>query len=258
MPLTRISVASVTCGCAAALVLVATVPVGAQRKPKPSSLSGTVEWRCTFTEASPALSCGNGDAIAGDGGDYQGTGLPESGEGAHLRDTGELWVGLRDGRMALRVDFSQPDGVAPCTIVGNCRLGGAYHGNLYAVIAAGYAEVQTNVVSPSNDGDTTPTLRDIPEDTPGWKARFNVVFNDPVYGLLWGFNFNPFAHAGSDLVDVYRVDACTWVFSAGPGATVGLSAYGRGPLGGKSYRTDEGRYLAPFELTFRVDAPCGG
>jgi hypothetical protein len=252
---TRISRAVVAFATLAVLAGPVTSAHAQGKIPKASSRPGAVTFGCAYSTSAPDQSCANGDAIAGDGGSYAGTGVPESGAGAHLRDNGELWIGLRDGGMRLRLDFSQAAAVAPCVSAANCRFDAAFAGNDYFVIAGGYAEVNSNVVGASNENDTTPTLSSMAMNAT-LPTRLNISFNDPKYGLLWGFNFNPAAYAGSGLVQVTRTSACTWEFSAPAGTLAGLSAYGRGPNGGKSYRTDEGLYYAPFAFVFTVPSLC--
>ena len=231
--------------------------VAAQGNKKPTSQPGTADFRCDDLIAGCA-GLGAADRILGmttpqnPDGLYEGAGTPEGGQGAHLRSNNEMWIGLRNGLEVL-LDFSELQGGRPCDGDGNCRFNNAFPtGQMH--INSGYSEFQTNVVNPNNPNDSTFTLLNIAPGQSG-EARMKISFNDPNLGLLWGFNFSTVDYAGATNINVMRSNDCTWIITADGSSRAGLSAYGR-TGSGKAYRTDEGLYIAPFEITFTVPSMC--
>lgn len=88
--------------------------VDAARKPS-TDVAGTAAFRCNPGCIFPVL-----DRILGDGSTYQGFGVTDTGYGAHLSPTHEMWIGVRSG-YHVRIDFSDPVGPAPCVLPGTCR-----------------------------------------------------------------------------------------------------------------------------------------
>lgn len=241
------------------VVMAAVAPVTAQKN-KATSKPATVDFRCDEDQPVP---CGVVDRVLGVEGDvYGGTGTPEGGQGAHLRSNGEMWIGLRNGLEAV-LDFAQLDVDGACVAAGNCRFASAGLTSKIRIPIGGsgpagiYSEIQGDVVSMTNPADTTPSLLSLPVNDPGWKLRLFLGFTDAVMGLGWGFNFAANRYPGATDANVIRTDACTWKIWADGDARAGLSAYGSDYGKGKSYRTNEGLYIAPFEITFHVPSLCG-
>jgi hypothetical protein len=242
----------ITAGLGVGVSLALTVPVAGQKN-KPTSRQGDATFRCN--EGEP-VACGFADKVRGvylD--DYAGTGTPESGQGAHLTAGGEMWIGLRNGLDAV-LDFANVDQNGLCVAAGNCRFLGAGLTPTIAIPIGGvsssgvYAEIEGNVVT--SEGDPSPTMVSLSQEGGTSNIRLNISFRDAVMGLLWGFNYNASQYPGALDATVTRT-GCTWVIS---GSKAGLSAYGSDFGRGKSYRTNEGLYLAPFEITFSVPSPC--
>ena len=214
----------------------------AQGNKKPTSWPGTADFRC---DGLGTATCG--DLIIGDGSLYPGHGAPEGGDGAHLRTTYEGWIGLRNGRQ-LFIDFVAQDPNAPCIAGGYCQFGTAFPNATMLIDGVTYGEISTNVVNPNDTADATPTLLDIPlnETRP---ARVLISFTDPYTGSLWNFNFSDTRRPDASLAQITRTGACTWEISDG-GGQAELSTMVR--LKGKTIRSQEGLYSAPFEITFNV------
>lgn len=214
----------------------------AQGKKKPSSTPGTAAFRCNGL----MTPCPDGDLIVGDGTDYQGLGAPEGGQGAHLRwSNNEMWIGLKNG-LKLYVDFVQQDQNADCLGGGYCQFDFAFPDD-DVLIDGPYDEIQTDVIDPIT-GDPAKTLLDIPVDAT-WEARVYIGFNDPNTGRLWNFNFSDDKRAEASNALVTRAGACTWEITDGGGTAV-LSTLVR--LNGKLFRSYEGFYSAPFQITFEA------
>ena len=233
--------------CVIALSLIAgfVTPVTAQKKGgKPTTQPAVLSFRC------PSVDCTGTDRIVGDGSDYQGTGVPETGQGAHWNTNNELWLGFGQGVYQLFLDFSQIDGVAPCSTSGTCRLP-ALTGPIIEIDQEN-GEFQSNVLAngqPSANG-----LLDVVVGQTA-RTRLKISFGDPLGRVLWGLNFNTIDYAGATNINVMRTDQCTWVFEPGENDRGGLHAYGS--MGkGKAVRTDEGLYNMPFKMTFRVAGMC--
>jgi hypothetical protein len=230
----------------------------AAQKKTTSSRPGSAAFRCDFV--SPSAECTAlvaVDPIRGDHSGYAGTGVPETGEGAHLTSGGELWVGIGSGGYQLEITIPEtalddPSGLPPCASSGTCRLL-----NHVILIDQVNAEIQSNVLSPSTGSDTA-TLSQMPVTSPPatWRSRLQFSFYDP-WGrdLLWGLDFNPLNYSTSTPLNVTRAGACTWVFEPAAGDRAGLRAYGT-TAAGKRTRTDEGLYAMPFRLTFTVPSLC--
>jgi hypothetical protein len=214
----------------------------AQGKKKPASWPGTANFRCNGTASA---ACPDGDLILGDGSSYPGHGVPEAGDGAHLRTSYEGWIGLRNGRQ-LFIDFVAPDPAAPCVAGGYCKFGAAFPNASMLIDGITYAEISTNVVDPNDTADATPTLLDIPVG--GTRpARVLISFTDPNTNSLWNFNFSDTRRPDASLAEITRTGACTWQISDG-GGQAELSTIVR--IQGKSFRSQEGLYSAPFLITF--------
>jgi hypothetical protein len=219
---------------------------------KPSSYPGNATFRC-YGEVGECVASDDGvlGQITGQNpeGDYPGTGVPESGRGAHLRTaSNELWIGLRDG-FTVRLDFSQrlADPTVPCQQGGYCQYDTAFGTATTSLVIgeSSYAEIQTNVV----DGDdTSVSLLDVSTDPDNPSSvRLLMSFYDSG-GKLWNFNFGDHRNSGAENASVYRVaNTCTWVFTDG-GSLAELSTLVK--LQGKQFRSYEGLYAAPFEITF--------
>jgi hypothetical protein len=239
-----------------AICLALTGSIGAQKKgPAPSSHPGTADFRCDITTGciDPDI---DPDRVIGDGTDYLGTGVAETGEGAHLNSNNEMWIGigsgLGSGHHAVRLDFYSV--TAPCQLTGNCRITDSF---FPLDIDLENGEFQSNVLGfADNDPPAANGLLDIPFLPPTtWRSRLKITFADPLGNLLWGLNFNQIDYAGAQNINVTRTDRCTWEFQPGPGDVGGLSAFGKTGKG-KSTRTDEGLYIMPFKITFHVPALC--
>ena len=109
---------------------------GQKNRPRPTSQPAVALFRCPGD-------CSAGDRIVGDGTDYRGTGVPETGQGAHF-GVDELWIGFGEGVYKLTLDFSQLDGTAPCSINGTCRL--PLLPSPVVVINQENGEIQSNVL----------------------------------------------------------------------------------------------------------------
>jgi hypothetical protein len=227
-----------------ALTLAFAGHAAAQGNKKPTSWPGTADFRC---DGLGTATCGDGDLIVGDGSFYPGHGTPESGDGAHLRNTYEGWIGLRNGRQ-LFIDFVAQDPAAPCVAGGYCKFSTAFPDATMLTDGITYAEISTNVVNPNDTADATPTLLDIPLDATR-PARVLISFNDPNTGSLWNFNFSDTRRPDASLAQIKRTGACTWEISDG-GGQAELSTLVR--LQGKSFRSQEGLYSAPFRIIFNV------
>lgn len=237
-------------GAVVTLSLALAAPAAAQGKKKPSSLPGTATFRCTGTAGdcpgSPAP-----DRILGQHTTqnpditYPGSGVPESGRGAHLRPGNEMWLGLRDG-FTVRLDFSERVGLATCDPW--CKYDEAFGGTDTIVIGeTSYAEFQTNVVDDLDETDTTPTLMDVSTDPQNPSpVRLHISFYDST-GRLWNFNFSNARNSGAENASVWRSGPCAWVITDG-GSLAELSTLVK--LNGKQFRSYEGLYAAPFEITF--------
>ena len=233
-----------------ALSFVVTSTTAAQgKKPKPpESYPGTAIFRCNGLTTPDCT----GDSIVGDGSGYSGLGVPEGGEGAHIKASiGEMWIGLK-GDMGLFIDFGQQDPGAPCLGGGYCQFDTAFP-DANILIEGGYTEIQTEVFDPLNSSDLSKSLIDIPIGAT-WDARLYIGFNDPYTGKLWNFNFssarNP-AFAGD--ASIKRLATCSWEITDG-GRKAELSTLVR--VSGKQFRSYEGFYLAPFLITFSTTT-CG-
>jgi hypothetical protein len=218
-------------------------PAAAQGKKKPASWPGTAEFRCNGL----ATPCADGDLIVGDGTSYPGHGTPEGGDGAHLKTTYEGWIGLRNGRQ-LFIDFVAQDPNAPCIAGGYCQFATAFPNKTMLIDGVTYGEISTNVVNPNDTADVMPTLLDIPLNAT-WPARVLISFNDPYTGSLWNFNFSDTRRPDASLAQITRTGTCTWVISDGD-SVAELSTLVR--LQGKSFRSQEGLYSAPFQITFNA------
>ena len=228
------------------------VSLEAQKKPTrpPTSQAGNVVFRC------PGADCPPTDRIVGDGTNYQGIGVPETGEGAHLNSNQEMWIGVGSGVYSVALDFSEPDGSAPCsssTSPTPCRFPAL--NNPIVVVDQENGEFQSNVLDVSELQPSANGLLDLGIHETR-RTRLKVSFSDPAgRSLLWGLNFNTIDYAGATNVNVTRINSCSWVFEPGPNDRGGLSAYGH--IGrGKDVRTDEGLYVMPFRITFTVPAMC--
>ena len=243
-----------------AICLALTGSIGAQKKgPAPSSQPGTADFRCDLEtgciDIDPDI---DPDRVIGDGSDYLGTGVAETGEGAHLNSNNEMWIGigsgLGSGHHAVRLDF--PSVTAPCQQTGNCRITNSFFP--FLDIDQENGEFQSNVLGLTDDDPPAANgLLDIPYSPPTrWRSRLKISFADPERrNLLWGLNFNQIDYAGAQNINVTRTDRCTWEFEPGPGDVGGLSAFGNTGKG-KNTRTDEGLYDMPFKITFQVPALC--
>lgn len=226
------------------------VPAMAQGKKKPSSYPGSAVFRCNDLGPCAAPDDGVLGQVTNENPDvtYPGTGIPEGGRGAHLKTANnEMWIGLRDG-FTVRLDFSRRDAdpTVPCQTGGYCQYQTSFGSATSLVIGeSSYAEIQTNVV----DGDdTSVSLLDVSTD-PDYPSsvRLLMSFYDSS-GKLWNFNFGDHRNSGAENASVYRVaNSCTWVFTDG-GSLAELSTLVK--LQGKHFRSYEGLYTAPFEITF--------
>jgi hypothetical protein len=249
-----------------ALVIGLAATAAAQGKKKAASYPGTAVFRCNGTVGCPG-STEPDDGILGqvnsvNDGTYRGTGTPEAGRGAHLRvnsgDTNhEMWIGLRDGFQVL-LKIGPLDPLAPCRTAPNnyCEYPGAFGVGVESVVigATSYAEIQTDVV----DGvGSTPTLLDLPIDTAQTvepaPVRLLIAFNDSS-GRLWNFNFSDARNSGAENASVWRTGECTWVITDNE-SHAELSTLTR--VSGRQFRSFEGIYAAPFQITFNAPRCTG-
>ena len=228
----------------------------AQGRKKPTSYPGTADFRCEGTVGGCPGSPDPDDGVLGQftpentEASYPGTGTPEGGRGAFLRETGEMWIGLRDGFM-VRLDFGRRMANATVHCDPNCQYSSTF-GDVTSVLIGetSYAEIHSNVVGA--DGDTTPSLFDVSTDPDNPSTvRLLMSFYDGS-GRLWNFNFSDARNSGSGNASVYRIaDTCSWVFTDG-GSLAELSTLVKKT--GKQFRSFEGLYAAPFEFTFTASA----
>lgn len=228
----------------------------AQGKKKPSSYPGTATFRCYGSPGGCPGSPEPDDGVLGQitpenpNGDYQGVGITESGKGAHLRAaSNEMWIGLRDG-FTVRLDFSQRLRDATVHCAPNCQYATVFGPDTESLVIGenSYAEIQSNVI----DGDdTSVSLLDASTDPANPSSvRLLMSFYDSA-GKLWNFNFSDARGSGSENASVYRVaNTCTWVFTDG-GSLAELSTLVK--LQGKQFRSYEGLYSAPFQITFSTN-----
>jgi hypothetical protein len=214
----------------------------AQKKGKPpSSLPGTVTFRCPLES-----DCVGTDRIVGIDSPYPGTGEDQSGQGAHLNDNSELWLGFGEGVYRLAFDFPTRDLDAHCLTAGNCRL----TLNRSFTIDSEDGAFQSNVLDETGLPSPNGLLDVAVGDTR--LARLKITFTDPDgRAISWWGNFNTVDYAGATDINVERTDVCTWVFEPGAEDRMGLSAWGNTGRG-RNYRTDEGLYEMQFKMTFRV------
>jgi hypothetical protein len=260
----------ITGGLIVGVAVIFMAPVAAQKN-KATSRTATATFRCNEGGPQPCgESLNNPDGVLGEvsAGDYRGTGSPGSGQGAHLTADGELWIGLRNGLdVTLNLDPLRLHTPGSCGTGGNrpCRFAAAGLTSPLLKIPVGglpstglYAQIQGNVVSVTATGeDTSPTMVSMgPGQT--LPMRLNILFHDAVWGLLWGFNFNASWYTegpGATNAWVTKENVCTWKVWADGTSRAGLSGYGSSG-GGKAYRTNEGLYIAPFEISFSVASLC--
>ncbi len=234
-------------GLVAALCAGLSGATAAQKNAKPSSQSreGTLTFGCSN------FGCGG---IIGEDPTYQGIGVPETGEGAHLTAPpgNELWLGFGSGKYKLTFYVASPFDGPPCqTGLTPCR----YLFGPQFTIDNENGEFQSNVLSPTTGQPTANGLLDI-GDGQTWRSWLRISFGDPMgRNLLWGLNFNP-DYPDATPINVRRTSPCTWDFCPGAGDRAGLSAYGSGATKGKAVRTNEGLYDVPFSMTFIVPSLC--
>lgn len=243
------------------VTLVSAAPLAAQKGKPPASSPGQAVFRCNGSGSNLEAVCADG--VVGDGSLYPGSGTPESGAGAHLNANQEFWIGIRDGAMRVRLNFDpsrRVDSPACQSTVKGCRFTLTKFPNSQMILQSAYSELQTNVVD-ANDVELPNGMKSISVGGLAY-ARLKITFNDPQGAdLLWGFNFVPSQNAGSSLIKVRRPDACTWLITGDSLPTdpdyadyepiAALQAYGRTGTG-KAYRTDEGLFRTPVEITFSL------
>ena len=230
--------------CLLAAVLGAPGQALAQKGKPPSSLPGTAQFRCPGD-------CSLLDRIVGDGSNYPGIGTPESGQGAHLNSSNQMWIGFGEGRYDLYLDFSAPDlfHPAPCQ-PSSCRL--PYSPNNVITIDNEDGEFQSRVLGPNDSYEPAlDGLLAMPVNAT-WRTRLKIHFDDPLgRGLLWTLSFNTIDYGDATNINVTRTSVCTWDYEAGLTDRGGLYAFGNA-ANGKRVRSDEGLYIMPFRITFSV------
>jgi hypothetical protein len=235
----------------------------AQGKKKPAaSYPGVAGFRCDPMLAGDCAIVGPtvGDGVVGvvtpqnSSLTYPGSGTPEGGRGAHFRSNSgntnhEMWIGLRDGFQVL-LNIGSEDVNAPCRTNGNnyCQYPAAFGESI--LIGSTYAEIQSDVVDVFGSSAPTlltlPILSEPPSEANASSVRILIGFNDPS-GRLWNFNFSDARNSGAQPASIWRTGACTWIINDG-GAQAELSTLIR--IAGKQFRSFEGLYSAPFEITF--------
>lgn len=120
-------------------------------------------------------------------------------------------------------------------------------------------QMQTNTLDPSGETELEGGLLGIPAGSADtYRARFNMTITIPGSSSFWRFDFNPNIppNGGAGLVNVVRVDACTWQLTPGVNDGAALSILVKPPKG-KQHAHREGLFSMPFELTFHVPSLCG-
>ena len=215
--------------------LLAVSPICGQGKPpKPSgNIPVTVILRC------PGTGCIPTDGI---GGDFYGpyandvTRFFLNTAGGH----GALWLYV-DPPRSFRLDFTQPDGIAPCELtMAGCNKN-------FTIIDTPSPSPAT-AVNPTDEYDV-----ELPQGFLGIPiggsayARVKINFPDPLgRNLLWTIRFNSSAYPGTTNVAVRRISESTWEVEATAedrARLVCVTTRGR-PAG-----TDEGLYIMPFKMT---------
>jgi len=205
------------------VVLVAAKPV--------SNLGGPVSatFRCPTT-----VDCVSADRIEGDS-----LGAYATAADDFINGIGDLQLYLRaGGGRSWFLDFTQPDGVAPCVSASTaCRMN-------FVTTTRPSGVLLVNATT-ATDVELTNGLYDIPIGATGY-GRLMLNFPDPSgRAYLWTIRFNPGAYAGSTSVHITRVATNEWVIEATAQDRARLVAT---TTSGRQVMTDEGLYVMPFRL----------
>lgn len=222
----------------------ATTLVNAQKggKPKPpSDLAATATLTCPLSGT-----CG----ISGD-----------PSPARLLTSTGEMNITL-DGTSTVTLDFQgalgAPNEVTDCAAGSSgCLWRADFPGDQLFDFTSGFS-MQTNTLDPTGEAELSGGLLGIPAGSADvYRARLNMTINVPNSDRFWRFDFNPNIppNGGAALVNVVRIDACTWRVSPGVSDRAALSILVKPPKG-KQYAHRDGLFSMPFELTFQVPSLC--
>lgn len=240
-----------------ALCFAASGPLAAQKKGKPGpDRPATLTFSCTSSNFTNVI-CQNLDRVVGDTRNYPGTGTPETGQGAFLREINkELWLGFGAGVYKLLLDFTERADIAPCSLNNNCQFNTNRFPNNLMLADVEDGEIQSNIVAEPGGIELPNGLLGVDGSA---FARLKINFADPLDGALWTVRFNALEYAGSNEIPVTRIDSCNWLFESdgddddNDGTIEPLAGLSKA---GRRSRTDEGLFVLRFSMTLRVGSLC--
>ena len=159
----------------------------------------------------------------------------------YISDVGKFWLSTEDAGRTLYVDFTEPDGPAPCLATSKgCRMD-------FSTASVNVPNMGFNINPTDENDNVLPNgLMDIRVGGSAF-ARVKINFDDPSgRDYLWTIRFNPGQYAGSTHVRLTRVDEVTWIAEATAEERARLVAINNK---GKLVMTDEGLYIMPFKVT---------
>ena len=228
--------------CVGILLSVVSVAILDAQKPvkggsAPATYPVTAEFRCPA--GADCMAEDRTDRVRGDGAPYAGV---QNGTGvAYFNSNYDFQMQLQSGfGRHLWLDFTQPNGSAPCAAAGTCRK------NFSAVQTFSIAPpLQINPV----DAAATPIANGFYGIPVGQSSRahFKLSFPDPSgRAIFWTIRFNPNMFPGTTGLTVTRLSENVWEAEAGTADVAQLLST---PTKGKAVDVNEGFYTLPFKIT---------
>ena len=189
----------------------------------------SVTFRCPAT-----AQCVSPDAVQGD---WQGTYCCDANTYFFNGNNLQMYV---NAPRSFFLDFTRPDGPAPCTSTSSgCRIS-------FTTVTTPSPIPGTEVIAVDANDNMLPNgffSIAVGSSTPG---RMKINFPDPSgRSFLWTVRFNPVAYPGSSYVTITRTATNSWTVEASGTDVARLVST---TTSGKAITTDEGLYYMPFQM----------